>query len=120
MAEGISLTDWLSSTQEKRAELLAYAKSPISMEPGQRQIDVSTALEKGQDSGDLLADSEVYLAQKFAAAVLAARDTNDAQTARIVAKGEIAGIQRLRDGLAVIYQTIKDRRFSLMNLNRSA
>lgn len=112
------LDDWLTSTQELRGALLAYSKSTISTDPGERQLDVSKALEMGQDAGDLLADADQYLAQAFAKAVLEAREDHDAATARIVAKGAVASVQRLRDGVAVCYQTIKDRRFTLMSVGR--
>lgn len=110
---------WLDSTVEVRQSVLDYSKSPIDTDPGKRQLDVSAALERGQVAGDLLADIEVHLAQSYAAAMLEARKDYDAQTARAVAKGKVSDVQRLRDGIAVCYQTIKDRRFSLMNLNRS-
>lgn len=119
MSDDMTLSDWLDSTAEARAKLLAYSRSPIPTDPGARQLDVSEALTLGQDAGDLLADVEVYLSQAFAAAVLDARQEHDASTSRIVAKAKTAKIERLREGLNVCYQTIKDRRFALMNLNRS-
>lgn len=119
MTADLDLSEWLESTAEKRDALLAYSRSPIPTDPGTRQLDVSTALEFGQDAGDLLADADVYLSHALAAATLEARAEHDAQTARMVARSKAASVQRLRDGLAVCYQTIKDRRFSLMNLNRS-
>ncbi len=115
----LDLTGWLDSTAEVRERILNYSRSPIPNDPGERQLDVSQALTLGQDAGDLLADSEVYLSQAFAAAVLEARGEHDAQTARIVAKSKTANLERLREGLNVMYQTIKDRRFALMNLNRA-
>jgi len=120
MSDDLTFTHWLDSTAEVRAKLLAYSRSPIPTDPGERQLDVSRALALGQDAGDLLADAEVYLSQAFAAAMLDARQEHDAQTARIVAKAKTAKIERLREGLNVMYQTIKDRRFSLLNLNRCA
>lgn len=118
----ISLEDWLTSTAELRAKLLAYSQSQISTDPGQRQLDVSFALEHGQDAGDLLADAEQILIGETAKAVLEVRRKNGELTAeerRILVKASVAGIARLRDGIQVIYSTIKDRRFALMNLNRS-
>lgn len=119
MNDELDLTEWLNSTAESRERLLTYSRSSIPTDPGARQLDVSEALALGQDAGDLLADSESYLSQAFAAAVLDARISHDAQTARIVAKSKTAKLERLREGLAVLYQTIKDRRFALMNLNRA-
>ena len=119
MTVEISFTDWLDSTAETRAKLLAYSRSPIPTDPGARQLDVSEALALGQDAGDLLADAEVYLSQAFASAVLEAKLMHDAQTARIIAKSKTAKIERLREGLGVMYKTIDHRRFALMNLNRS-
>lgn len=120
LQDDISLSDWLTSTAELRERLLSYGRSKIPTDPGERQLDVSTALENGQDAGDLLADADRYLSQAFARETLAARADFDAKTAAIIAKGKVSDLQRLRDGLAVTYRTIQDRRFSLMNLNRSS
>ena len=119
MTDELSLTDWLVSTSEAREKLLTYSRSAIPNDPGERQLDVSKALANGQDAGDLLSDAELYLAQDFAAEVLAAREKHDAKTAAIVAQAKTAKLERVRAGLSVMYQTIKDRRFVLMNLNRS-
>lgn len=110
--------DWLSSTTELRGSILAYSKSPIPQDPGARHLDISKALGMGQDAGDLLADADQYLSQAIARAVLEARKDNDASTARVVARGATAGLQRVRDGIAVCCQTIKDRRFTLMSIGR--
>jgi len=118
MSDELSLEDWLLSTAEKRAELLAYARSPISTDPGERQLDISKSLEMGQDAGDLLADADQYLSLALAKATLEARADHDAQTAKAVAQGATAGLQRVRDGIAVCYRSIKDRRFSLMSVGR--
>lgn len=115
----LTLTEWLVSTSEAREKLLDYSRSAIPTDPGARQLDVSDALSNGQDAGDLLADAELYLAQSFASEVLAAREKHDAKTAAVVAQGKTARLERVRAGLSVMYQTIKDRRFVLMNLNRS-
>lgn len=114
----LTLDQWLESTTEKRSELLSYSKSPISTDPGSRQLDVSRALELGQDAGELLADADLYLSQEFAKAILDSSPMHNAQTAKIVAKGKVAELKRLRDGLSVLYGTIKDRRFSLLSVGR--
>lgn len=119
MNEELSLSEWLDSTAEARGKLLAYSRSPIPTDPGERQLDVSEALTLGQDAGDLLADADFFLSQAFAVAVLDARLEHDASTARIVAKSKTAKLERLREGLSVMHQTIKDRKYALMNLNRS-
>ena len=119
----ISIDEWLDSTEELRASLLAYSKSPIPTDPGERQLDVSRALELGQDAGDLLADMETFVLQAEAKAVTEVRRIHPDLTAgerRSMAKCEAASVIRLRDGVSVLYRTIKDRRFALMNLNRSA
>lgn len=114
----MTISEWLESTSELRGNLLAYSHSHISSDPGARQNDVSKALEMGQSAGELLSDCDVYLSQATAKAILEARLTYDAQTSRVLAKGAVADIQRLRDGISVIYQTIKDRRFTLMSVGR--
>lgn len=116
------IEDWLVSTAEKREKLLAYARSQLPIDPGARQIDVSKALEYGQDAGDLLADIEKHLIDETGRAVIAVRASNGELTAderRAIIKSRVSDISRLRDGLHVVYSSIKDRRFALMNLNRS-
>lgn len=118
----LTLQEWLDSTVEKRAELLAYARSKIPTDPGNRQLDVSTAIELGQDAGDLLADMEKHLIDETAKEVLAVRRDNGELTAderKAVVKARVSAIARLRDGMQVVYTSIKDRRFALMNLNRA-
>ncbi len=121
MSDELTLEEWLVSTAEKRAVLLAYAQSPIPTDPGERYLDISKALENGQDAGDLLADLEKLLIDETGKAVLAVRRENGDLTAderKSMVKAKVSGIARLRDGLQVIYSSIKDRRFVLMNLNR--
>lgn len=116
------LSDWLDSTAEKREELLNYARSPIPTDIGLRQLDVSKALTMGQDAGDMLADLEKHLIDETARFVLLVNKENTGLSTderRSVVKSKVSGISRLRDGLHVVYTSIKDRRFALMNLNRS-
>ncbi len=121
MSDELTIEDWLVSTSEKRSELLAYAQKPISTDPGERILDVSKAIELGQDAGDLLSDLEKLVIDETAKAVLEVRRTNGELTAeerRAIVKSKVSTVARLRDGLQVIYTSIKDRRFVLMNLNR--
>lgn len=119
MSEEI-LEEWLVSTAEVREKLLAYAQSPLPTDAGERQVDVSTALQHGQDAGELLADAEEFLSKKIAQETLSARanDTYDANTVKAVVRGNTANIQRLRDGIHVVYRTIQDRRFAILSLGR--
>lgn len=121
MSDQIALEDWLVSTAEKRAAILAYAQSSISTDPGERILDVSKAIQNGQDAGDLLADLEKLVIDETSKAVLEVRRSNGELTAderKAVVKSRVSSVARLRDGLQVIYTSIKDRRFVLMNLNR--
>ena len=116
-----NLESWLESTTEKRAELLAYALSPLPTEPGQRQLDVSRALQLGQEAGDLLADMDKHLIDESGKAVLSVRREHEEMTAdekKVLVKAEVSGIARLRDGMQVVYSTIKERRFVLMSVGR--
>jgi hypothetical protein len=117
----LTFEEWLESTDERRSALLAYATSELPTDPGERQLDVSKALTNGQDSGDLLADLEKHLIDMTAIAVLAVRRENGELTAderKTLVKSKVSAIARLRDGLQVIYSSIKSRQFVLMNLNR--
>ena len=122
MSADLTLQEWLESTAELRAKLLAYAQSKIPTDPGERQLDVSKALELGQDAGDMLADVEQHLIDETAKAIMEVRRTNGELTAderKSVVKSRVSNVARLRDGMQVVYTSIKDRRFALMNLNRS-
>ena len=115
------LEAWIESTDEIRARLLAYSKSPIPTDAGERQADISSAIELGQDAGDLLADCDSYLLLAESQAVLAVRDEYQdlsADERKAMVKSRVAPISRLRDGLAVLYRNIKDRRFALMSVGR--
>lgn len=111
--------EWLESTDQLRAKLLDYSRSPIPTDPGERQLDVSLALTNGQDAGEIVADLERFLALEVGKAMLAAKADHDAKTAAVLAKAATASVARLRDGFQVVYRTLADRRFALMNLNRT-
>ncbi len=122
MNTDLTLKEWLDSTAEKRGQLLAYARSHIPTDPGARQMDVSTAVEMGQDAGDLLADAEKLLIDEVGRATMSVRRDSGELTAderKAMVKAKVSDVARLRDGLQVVYTSIKDRRFALMNLNRS-
>lgn len=119
--DDLTLEEWLVSTAEKRADLLKYAQSPIPTDPGERYLDISKALELGQEAGDLLADLEKHLIDETGKAVLAVRSSQGELTAderKSCVKARVSSVARLRDGMQVIYTSLKDRRFVLMNLNR--
>lgn len=115
------LEEWLESTDELRGKLLAYAKSPLPTDPGERQLDISMSIQHSQDAGDLLADAEKHLIDETGCAVLEIRRSHDELNAKereSIVKAEVSNIARLRDGLQVIYTSIKDRRFTLMSVGR--
>lgn len=121
MTTDTNLEEWLVSTAEKRAELLAYSRSPIPTDPGERQLDVSEALQHGQDAGDLVADADKYLTDQTAKEILAVRSEMPHLTAderRLTVKARVSTVERLRDGLQVVYGSIKERRFVLMSVGR--
>lgn len=117
----INLEEWLVSTNEKRSELLNYSRSPIPTDPGERSLDISIALQHGQDAGDLLADADKHVTDETGKQVLKVRldypELNSGEREKVV-KGRVSDVTRLRDGLHVIYQSIKDRRFTLMSVGR--
>lgn len=117
----VNLEEWLISTNEKRLELLAYSRSPIPTDPGERSLDISVALQHGQDAGDLLADADKHVTDETGRQVLKVRldypELNSGEREKVV-KGRVSDLARLRDGLHVIYQSIKDRRFTLMSVGR--
>lgn len=116
-----NLMVWLESTAEKRAEILAYSRSPLPTDPGERQLDISKALTYGQDAGDLLADVDKHLTDETARQTLAVINDSKGLTAnerKLVVKGRVSQLSHLRDGLQVVYTSIKDRRFTLMSVGR--
>lgn len=121
MTTEINLEEWLNSTNEKRAELLLYSRSPIPTDPGERSLDISVALQHGQDAGDLLADADKHVTDETGKQTLQVRldhsELNGTEREKVV-KQRVSGLVRLRDGLQVIYTSIKDRRFTLMSVGR--
>lgn len=117
----ITLEDWLESTNEKRSELLLYSRSLIPTDPGERSLDISIALRHGQDAGDLLADADKHVTDETGKQVLKIRleypELNSGEREKVV-KSKVSNLARLRDGLQVIYTSIKDRRFTLMSVGR--
>ena len=65
--------------------------------------------------------SLLAMIDETARAVLAVRKENEGMTVddrRILVKAAVSKIARLRDGLQVVYSSIKDRRFALMSVGR--
>jgi hypothetical protein len=112
---GLSIDEWLVSTEEVRQKLFAYARS----EP---PVDQDTAIQNESEACALRDDAAWYLTQETAKETLAvAKEHSDlasAERAKVV-KARVASIQRLVDGLSVVAQTIRSRIYSAMNQNRS-
>ena len=120
--EGLSLADWLATTQERREAITAHGKKPMSTDIGERSSDQDLTINLSQDAGDLLADAEWFLTQETARATLAARKKYDKLSVderRIMVKAEVADLQRLCDSLSVDVQVLRSRLFHGMNQNRS-
>ena len=118
MADRSDLEIWLDSTDEKRGELLAYSRSPIPSDPGQRQADISKALALAQDAGDLLSDMDKFLTDLTAQAILQIEGDYSSDERKALVKAKVSGVTRLRDGLKVLYGSIRERRFCLMSISR--
>lgn len=120
-ADGLTLDEWLESTQARRDELDAYAVSPMPAFED-RERDIERAIAWGHDCGKLLADAEGYLSHAKATAMYQAkddpRDWNSKQI-DLVVKDSVRLVQRLVDGLCVTNRSIQNRIFALMNANRS-
>jgi len=122
MTGELTLEQWLESTAERRAELEAYARSPLPDSPEGRHQDLDAAIQSADDAGRLLADCESYLSQAEAQAVFVAREKHEDLTAderKKVVKAETRHLRRLWDGLSVTHQSIKNRIYGNMNANRS-
>lgn len=120
--QGLNLSDWLISTQEKRDELDAYGKSPLPLDAGERHVEIERAIQNADDSGRLLADAESFLSQAKAQAVLAMIDKYpdlSSKEREIMVKDAVRGVQRLVDGISVTNRTINHRIFVIQNANRA-
>ena len=118
----LTLSEWLTSTQERRDELDAYGKSPLPADAGERHADIEKAIQSADDSGRLLADAESYLTQAEALAVFSVRKDHPEITARereIVARAVVRDVQRLVEGVRTTNRTINQRIFVIQNANRS-
>lgn len=118
----MTFLEWLDSTDNLRACLMDYAKSPLPADASERHADMDRAIQNGDDAGRLVADAEGYLIQAIAQAVMEARrlhpDLNSKEREAIV-KDSVRHVQRLVDGLAVTDRSIKSRQFAMMNAGRS-
>ena len=122
MSDGLDLEDWLDHTSDRRAELLAYSKTPLASDAGERHKDMDAAVQNAADAGQMLADAEGYLIQATAQAVLVIRHDHenlDANERKALVKDRVWKIQRLVDGLSVVVKSINGRIFLAMNQNRS-
>lgn len=120
--EGLSLEDWLISTQEKRDELDAYARSPLPKDISERHGDMDMAVRGSDDAGRLLADAEGFLTQYRAKAMFEALKKYSDLTSKereFVVRDEVRMVQRLVDGMSVTYRLIHDRIYINQNANRS-
>ncbi len=118
----VGLSDWLDSTKELREALSAFGKSPLPMDAGERHAEFDRLIQNESDALTLLADSESYLSQATAQAVLAMKDRHPDVSARereILVKASVRDLQRLTDGLSITARIIANRRFIAMNANRS-
>lgn len=118
----MDLDSWLESTQLRRLELEEYARSPLPIDSAERYPDLDTLIRAEDDAGRLLADSETYLAQAQANAVLAMKERYPELSAKereTMGRDSIRDIQRLVDGMKITSRTLSNRRFLMMNVNRS-
>lgn len=117
----MTFDDFLTQTQARRNELDAYARSPLPI--GNDSAGELNALITAEDDAQrLLADAETFLVQSQAKAMFAARQNHqelNAKERELVIKAECANIQRIVDGIAVTARTISNRRYLMMNVNRS-
>ncbi len=119
---GLSLTDWLEATQERRDELDAFGRSPMPIDATERGGETNKLLKNEDDAARLLADAESFLSQAEGIAVKTVRDKFPDYTAderKKKAKEDVRDIQRLVAGLGITLKTISNRRFLAMNANRS-
>lgn len=120
--QGLTLLEWLASTQAKRDELAAYGVSGRPMDAVERHGDIQVAIRSSDETGRLLSDAESFLTQAQAQAVLAMRDRYPDFTAKErekMEKDHVRDIQRIVHGLEVTAKTINSRVFSIMNSNRA-
>lgn len=112
---------WLESTQARRDELDAYARSPLPI-GNDSAGEINTLIVAEDDAQRLLADVETYFVQAQARAMFAARQEHpdlSAKERELVAKSDVSGLQRIVGGIAVTARTISNRRYLQMNVNRS-
>jgi len=121
MSDEISFPDWLTSTQEVRDALDAFARSTLPADASERHADMDKSIQSADDAGRLLADSESYLSLAKAQALMALlqRDDLNAKDRDTLLRSDVRGVQRIVDGLAVTERSIRNRIFVGMNANRS-
>ena len=119
---GMTLDEWLESTEERRVELDEFGKSNMPIDAVERGGETNKLLKNEDDAARLLADAESFLSQAESIAIKTVRDKFPDYTAderRKQAKAEVRDLQRLVEGLKITLKTISNRRFLAMNANRA-
>ena len=117
----MNFTEWLESTQARRDELDAYARSPLPI-GNDAAGEINTLIAAEDDASRLLADAQTFLTQATAQAVLAIKTKypdNSADERKILVKDSVRDIQRLTDGIEVTARAMSNRRYLHMNAARS-
>lgn len=114
---GLTLSEWLEQTEGQRADLYAYAKTPLPSDLSERHADEDKAIQASDDAGRLLSDCQYFLTQEIARQTLAVTGMS-APERRAVVKDKVKDLQRLVDGIQVTATTLKSRIFLSMSQGR--
>jgi len=113
--------EWLKSTQDKRDEMDAFARSPLPI--GNDSHGETNKLIENEDAAQrILADAETYLEKYKSQAMFFVRNQHPDLTAKEREKvevAEVADFKRVVTGIEITAKMISNRRFLSMNQNRS-
>lgn len=119
--QGLTLEEWLDSTQQRREQLEAFCrtKMPIGISSSEEMDEVIQATD---DAGRLLADADGYLILETARSIFEVKKKHGdlaADERKQIVKDKVREVKRLVDGLSVTHTTLKSRLFAIMNHNKS-
>lgn len=105
---------WLTETQERRDNLVAYAQSGIPTDDSEQHVDVEMAIEACDQAGRLVLEAKRFLTQAEAQAVLAMKGKYPDLSSRergIMEKDSVKDVQLVLDSCEITQRSCLSRVF---------
>lgn len=117
-----SLNDWLEANADEIDRLRLFSMETLPDDLGGIHNELSRAQSDYARATQLLSSAESFVLTSHAIAVHNTRKNNpdiSSKEREILAKAEIANVIKLRDDIAGIVSSLKQKAYSLMSSNRT-